>query len=371
MISKTATKKKVIRKTGSTLRPVSLVAKGSHGLLVGYDVVLLVNASSGKSVQLSGTTHLKEQLYQKEPVHQEALARVLKQGICHYEWTQVRAKKNFLYQTTCVALRAPNGKIQNVLSLSRDVTHSLRGYQTPVKGLHEGITPRTFAQILLDTRETEKKEISKALHDEIGSSAVVLTALLSLVRASLQTGNGKQALHDLAQLDEKLKQSIDRLKNIIVSLRPLSLENKGSLGGAMRDLLENISAISHIPYVFECAELAQNVSVSEKVKILLYRIVQEALTNIVKHAHAKHIHVCLKKVGPKIWLSVSDDGIGFSPAKQRSIEHVGLLAMKDSVKLLGGKIFIKSTPGKGTCIEVTCPGFIYGGNSDEESCISR
>ena len=363
MASKTTTKKKVIRKTTSTRRSVSFVDKRAHGLLVGYDFILLVNATSGKSIQLSGTTHQKEQLYQKESIHREALSHVLKKGIFHYEWTQTRAGENFLYQTTCIALQNPKGETQNVLSLSRDVTHTLLRYQSPIDGAYEKIMPRTFTQILLDTREMQKKEISKALHDEIGSNAVVLTALLSLVRASLQTGNEKQALHDLAQLDEQLKRSIDRLKNVIVSLRPLSLENKGGLGGAIRDLLENISAISHIPYSFDYDELPANMSVSEKVKILLYRIVQEALTNIVKHSHAKHMWVYLKKFGSKIRLLICDDGVGFRPTKQRSIEHVGLLAMKDSVKLLGGNIAIKSAPNKGTHIEVICPGFIYGGNN--------
>ena len=352
-------RKKTMQKTA--IRPVRLVDKKPQGPLNGYDFVLWVDAANGKSVQLGGTTPLKEQLYQKIPVHQKALAQAIRQGIFHYEWMQTQAGKHSLYQTTCVALMAPNGKTDGVLSLSRDITRSLLGYETPVGRLCEGSAPRTFAQILLDTRETEKKEISKALHDEVGSSAVMLTALLSLVRASVRTGNTKQALRDLAQLDSQLKQSIERLKKVIVSLRPLSLENKGGLGGAVRDLLDNISTLSHIPYTFDYDESDARKAVSEKVKILLYRIVQEALTNIVKHAHAKRIRVCLKQTGINIRLMVCDDGIGFKPAKQHSIEHVGLLAMKDSVKLLGGKISIKSAPGKGTRIEVICPGFIYGG----------
>ena len=158
MTSKITTKKKVIRNSISTSCSVSFMAKKPHDLLVGYDFILLVNATNGKSTQISGTRWRREQLYQSEPVHQKALACALKQGIYHYEWTQMRVGKIFLYQTTCVALRNPDGKIQNVLSLSRDVTHSLCCYQLPVDESGEKKMQRTFAQILLDAREIQKKE---------------------------------------------------------------------------------------------------------------------------------------------------------------------------------------------------------------------
>ena len=207
----------------------------------------------------------------------------------------------------------------------------------------------------------EKKEISKALHDEIGSAVVILTALLSLVKASVKEGDRKQALADIAKLDAQIKDSIERVKNIVVSLRPPSLENDGALGGSIRELLENISGYVHIPYTFEYKPSASENGISDSVKILLYRIVQEALNNIVKHARAKSIYVLLDRTGDQIRLIVQDDGIGFKQIKQRSIRKVGLLAMKDSVRLLGGNISIKSEPGKGTRIEVVCPCVVYGG----------
>ena len=228
--------------------------------------------------------------------------------------------------------------------------------------LREGSAPRTFSQILLAARETEKKEISKALHDEIGSAVVILTALLSLVKASVKEGNRKQALEDIAKLDVQIKNSVDRVKNIIVSLRPPSLENDGALGGSVQELLENISGYVHIPYTFDYDPATKENGISDSVKILLYRIVQEALNNIVKHARASKIYVLLARQGDQIRLVVEDDGIGFKPVKQRSIRKVGLLAMQDSVRLLGGTISIKSTPGKGTRIEVACPCVVYGGN---------
>lgn len=332
-----------------------------RGAFYGYDFVLLVDPQTRRFTQVGGNTRARVALYRDNPVHQAALAETLKHGVYHYEWADAQTDPARLYQTTCVALSPLGRSSAGVLSFSREIVDMLPSQTEDSFRLCDSGKPRTFAQILLATRETEKREISKALHDEIGSSAVMLTALLSLVRASVQTGHTKQALQDLAQLDAQLKHSIERIKNVVVSLRPPSLENKGGLGGAVRDLLDNISGFSQVPYTFDYDEVDDKESLSDRVKILLYRIVQEALTNIIKHAHAKNIHVSLKQEGPQIHLTVCDDGVGFKPVRHLSIEHVGLLAMKDSVKLLGGTITIKSAPGQGTCIEVFCPRVIYGG----------
>ncbi len=328
----------------------------------GYDFVLLINPATRRFTQVGGKVHARVTLYKDNPVHQTALSETLKHGVYHYEWADPHESVPRVYQTTCVALR-PFGQetATGVLSFSREIKEGfLPDSPTPLR-LGDAGGARTSAQILLAARETEKREISKALHDEIGSNAVMLSALLGLVRASVREGNTQQALQDLAQLDGHLKESVERLKKVVVSLRPPALENKGGLGGAVRDLLDNISGLAHVSYTFDYDEVDDRESLSDNVKILLYRIVQEALTNIVKHARAKHIRVTLKQDGAQICLKVYDDGIGFKPARQLSIEHVGLLAMKDSIKLLGGKITIKSAPGKGTCIEASCPRAIYGG----------
>ena len=336
----------------------------------GYDFILLVDRITGQAERVGGKKVPPEGLYEKNRLHIAALEETAKHGVSHYEWSLPVDGKNVLYQTTCFSLPNLDGHVRNIISFSRNITGKSVPYFDS-RALHEGTRARTFAQMLLATRETEKKEISKTLHDEIGSSAVMLTALLSLVRASVTSGNQSQALRDLSQLDEQLKATIERLKNVIVSLRPLSLENKGGLGGAVRDLLENISQFSMIPYRFDYDAVDEQICLSDNVKILLYRIVQEALTNIVKHARAKRIRVSLKQAAHQIRLEVCDDGIGFEPAQQLSIEHVGLLAMRDSVELLGGTISIKSAPGKGTRIEVSCPCIVYGGNLNEKDSTGR
>lgn len=355
--------KKAVSKRAKMNKKVTRQTEGLSNSFYGYEFVLLVDAKTRLATWIGGSQKPSLHLYQKNALHAQALEETLKQGIYHYEWTAPHGKKYTSYQTTCIAIQQPDGLAAGVLSLSRNISGDSVLYQALAGQLRENSAPHTFAQILLAAREAEKRDISKVLHDEIGSSAVMLTALLSLVRSSVQTGNAKQALRDLTQLDNQIKESIERIKNVVVSMRPPSLENKGGLGGAVRDLLENISALSHVPYTFDYDAVDEQISLSDNVKIMLYRIVQEALTNTIKHARAKHIRVSLRQAGEDIKLLVCDDGIGFKPSRQISIEHVGLLAMKDSVELLGGKITIKSAPGKGTRIEVICPSVVYGGNS--------
>lgn len=326
----------------------------------GYDVVALVNPKTLVVTTLSNVSgNLSDaDLKGGRDVHVQALEAALKDGVHHYEWSIEKGNRHLYYQTTFIALGGPKGEVKRVLALVRDISDwgEMSG-----QVLKDWSSPRTFSQILLAARETEKKAISKALHDEIGSTAVILPALLGIIKASVKKGDQKQALLDIAKLDGQIKESIERVKNIVVSLRPPSLENDGALGGAIRDMLENVSAFIHIPHKFDYKPITGESGVSDSVKILLYRIVQEALNNIVKHANAKHIYVLLERENDEVRLVVEDDGVGFKPSKQRSIRHVGLLAMKDSVELLGGTISIKSAPGKGTRIAVCCPSVVYGG----------
>lgn len=330
-----------------------------HGI-EGYDVVALVNPKTLVVTTLSNVSGRLEEsdLEEGRDMHVQALEEAVKNGVHHYEWSIEKNATRYYFQTTFIALGGPKGSVKRVLALVRDISD---WGEVSGQMLKDWSTPRTFSQILLAARETEKKAIAKALHDEIGSTAVILTALLGIVKASVKKGDQKQALTDIAKLDGQIKESIERVKNIVVSLRPPTLENDGALGGAIREMLENVSSYIHIPHTFEYKPITGESGVSDSIKILLYRIVQEALNNIVKHANAKHIYVLLEREYGEVRLVVEDDGVGFTPSKQYSIRHVGLLAMKDGVELVGGTISIKSAPGKGTRIEVRCPSVVYGG----------
>ena len=327
-----------------------------------YEAVMLVNLSGKKtSVWYKKSQAVFTALRAADGLHRNMLLSCTDGKTHHYEWSMQEKDTVAFYQTSLVPLCDEQGNITQVLSLTRNI--SAWGASVAENVLSEKTGARTFAQILLAAREEEKKAICKTLHDEVGSSAVMLSSLVKILESDLEEGTCARGLSDLAELRKQLRGCLERIRNVIVTLRPPSLEFDGALGGSIRELLENTSHYLGIPFEFKYSPRLSERAISDNVKIVLYRVTQEALSNIAKHASAKHITACLKKQKNTLYLTIADDGIGFKVAAQRSINHIGLLAMKDSVRLLGGRISIKSAPGKGTCIAVSCPCVVYEGKS--------
>ena len=335
------------------------IGKADAALLSGYEAVLCIDIERNRAqVFHQGEKPLARILLAPNGLHHDKLM-VCKDGkICHYEWSMPRKQETLYYQTSLIPLQNREGKTEQVFSFTKNITY----FHLPAANdfmLREGGPAKTFAQMLIAAREKEKKELCKTLHDELGSSAVVLSSLLRVAQVNVEKGLCAQALEELQQLREQLQNSLERLKQVVVSLRPPSLENDGALGGSIRELLENASRYLGIPFEFKYSTRLSEVGISDNVKILVYRVVQEALNNIAKHSHAKHISASLKKQKGMLHLTIADDGIGFNPKEVRSIDHIGLLAMEDSASLLGGKITIQSAPEKGTRIALSCPCVVY------------
>ncbi len=324
---------------------------------------VLLFASPTSSAQVCGVS--APNCAQEQPpvhgLHQTHLRQAFATGRpVRYEWHD----DGSVHQTTLLPLTNKGGQVDEVLSVTRDISSWSTSPSTDEQALHEGTAPRTFAQLLLAARETEKREIAKALHDEIGSASVIVAALVSITKQSVQNGNNAQALKDLERLQIQTQHCIERLRNIIVTLRPPSLGTDGALRGNIEELVQEVCNLGRLKHRFVCACNMPEKGISDRVKILLYRLVQEALSNVVKHAHAKRVTVTLKRKNGEMFVTVSDDGIGFKNTQRRSIHHVGLRCMQDSVRLLGGTLEIISAPGKGTQIKVSCPCTVYEENYD-------
>lgn len=330
----------------------------------GYDLIYVANPETKKVFMFGGAEGFSVRMDGKDAsaVHGKAFKQALQGQPVRYAWSADSNGKTLYYQTALVPLFDDSGRVANILGLVRDI--SAHGRESLVGPLLKEPSGRTFAQMLLAAREEEKRDISKALHDEIGTSAVVLTSLLSLVKDSVSSGNKKQALKDIAQLDGQIKNTIERVKNIIVSMRPPHLEDLG-LEGAARELLENFTALTGVKHELEL-DYQTDLPVAENACIMLYRVIQEGLNNVAKHAHAKLVKLLLRKTEKTATVRLEDDGVGFEPPRQRSIRQVGLLAMRDSAACLGGTFKITSKPGCGTVITVTCPRVVYGGRKEHD-----
>ncbi len=326
--------------------------------LAGYDLVYIAHLDNRRMFMFgnslgSGQVPLPDPA---QPVHEQAHGRAAQGEVFRYEWCRDQEGVARFYQTTLLPMRDQAGRVGSLLGLVRNIT-DWANQQSRTRFLKE-VSGRTFSQILLMAREQERKNISAALHDEIGSAAVALTSGLSLVKQSVQEKDFFQALRDISRLDQQIKDSIERVKGIVVSLRPPNLEAL-SLPEAVRDMVEQAAHFRGLQHRFKISGEGED-ALSEEVKIVLYRVVQESLNNIVKHARATRVEVELKLRARDVVLKITDDGVGFKIHSQRSIKQIGLLSMRDSVAYLGGKFTIQSQPGQGTVVQAQCPRVVYG-----------
>ena len=208
---------------------------------------------------------------------------------------------------------------------------------------------------IVSGQEDERRRIARDLHDQLGQR---LTAM-RLKIASLK---------DAAREDEILTPKIDGLQEIALSLdsevsylawelRPSALDDLGFEAALDAYVLE-WSRHFEIPADFQSAKIPKR-RLNEQIEIHMYRIAQEALNNIAKHADAKQVSVVLERLDERMVLIIEDDGIGFVPKKiavpEKSGRGLGLLGMRERATLIGGEVEIESAPGSGTTIFVRVP----------------
>jgi signal transduction histidine kinase len=124
---------------------------------------------------------------------------------------------------------------------------------------------------------------------------------------------------------------------------------------ALTGLIESTRQRSGMSAHFKSMGSAQHASLTEEIESSIYRIVQESLTNVVRHAHARHVDVILEWQSDRIMIIVEDDGVGIDMQKVREAGHLGLIGMQERAEMLGGKLLVDSTPQAGTTLVVEIP----------------
>ncbi|MFI5076775.1 MAG: GAF domain-containing protein, partial [Vicinamibacteria bacterium] len=206
---------------------------------------------------------------------------------------------------------------------------------------------------LISTQEEERRRIARDIHDQVGQQMTALRLRLEALRARADGDPTMGAQVEGAQrLAEELDQSIDFLTS---QLRPSTLENLG-LAVSLRDLVHGWGRRFGIPAEFETS--APDMRLADDVETNLYRIAQEALHNVVKHAQARNVSVLLSRRDHHAMLMIEDDGRGFQPQRPAAPHRAagfGLISMRERAMLVGGELEIDSTPGSGTSIFVRVP----------------
>jgi PAS domain S-box-containing protein len=211
---------------------------------------------------------------------------------------------------------------------------------------------RFLTSRLLTAQERERKRISMELHDELGQSLAVLKLQIRAIERGL--GEDQQDLKgECRELLGYLDGVIDDIRRLSRDLSPAILEDLG-LQSALKYLIDGVSKHYTVSHTFEVADL-DHLFPSEA-QIIIYRIFQECLTNISKHAGATEVSMAVKEQDGSIYLVLEDNGAGFDPAKvsarRASGRGLGLAALDERARMLGGTLEIRSEPGRGT--RVTC-----------------
>lgn len=226
---------------------------------------------------------------------------------------------------------------------------------------------RELSAALQSIREEEKIRIARELHDELGQALTVLKMEASAIAGELSP---EQA--DLARRAQGMKQLIDQtvasVRRISADLRPVMLDNLG-LAPTLEWLTREMAGRAGIP--IELILPNEDLGVSGDAATAIFRIVQEALTNVVRHAEARKVRVEIVRTGGDVRVRVSDDGRGMrefnqrNPRSPRNPRSFGLLGMRERATVLGGTFAITGADGKGTTVEVTIPAFgtVRGGAS--------
>ncbi len=210
---------------------------------------------------------------------------------------------------------------------------------------------------LLEAQESERRRIATDLHDVLGQSLTVIKLLLDESVMLLAANETRSAAESLQQVKLKVKDAFEELRSVSMNLRPAIIDDLGILATLSWFFREFETACQGIKV--ERFFGIEEEGIPIPLKIIIFRIVQEATNNIAKHANASHVRVSLKRTGNTLHLSINDDGDGFDPAgagKSRPFgKGLGLLSMKERAELSGGTYAIESRVGEGTRIDVSWP----------------
>jgi signal transduction histidine kinase len=200
---------------------------------------------------------------------------------------------------------------------------------------------------VVDAQELERRRLSRELHDETGQALTSILLGLKSLEETLQTNESRSATADLRELVVATLQDVRRLA---VELRPSVLDDFGLV-----DALENLTTLfaEQTGMVVDFGAALGPERMPGEVETALYRIVQESLTNVVKHARASHVSITLTRMHGSVKAVIEDDGQGFDPGSPD--RGHGLLGMQERIALLGGRLQVESSPGAGTTIAIDVP----------------
>ena len=246
-------------------------------------------------------------------------------------------------------LDQPNGMV----FIIRDISDRKKA-ETALKGSQ--VELKEFASHLQSVREEEKIQLAREIHDELGQILIAIKIDLGMMKQkvlkSIKTVDSENILTNFDSLFGLVDNTLNTTRKIMTDLRPEVLFLIGFIE-AVKLYVNNFRERNQVICLFESN--VTKLDLNSQQSVALYRIVQESLTNIAKHAKATRVDIFLDLQSDKLILKVNDNGVGFIISQKNKPNSYGLLGMKERVYLLEGDLLISSKPGEGTTIKVEIP----------------
>lgn len=248
-----------------------------------------------------------------------------------------------LIVTLAIGLALAGGSIYRILRLER---LSAQRFDEVV---HARSELRTLSDRLVEAQETERRAISRELHDEVGQAVSALSLAVGNVAARISPNSIEESKEQLRSIRQIAEKTVAVVRDMSLLLRPSMLDDLGLIP-ALEWQAREVSRNTDIRVTVKADSVAEELG--DEQKTCIYRVVQEALRNVTRHARAKQVEIRLAQNGASLHLTIQDDGQGFLPDREKG---VGLLGMQERVRRLSGLFQVDSEPGRGATIRVDLP----------------
>lgn len=327
------------------------------------DGILLLNADTGQIedvnpylIEMLGYSHaefLGKKLWEVGPFadikdSKDVFAQLQTKGYVRYDDLPLKTRTGALIAVEFVSNAYDCEGIEVIQCNIRNIT---KRRQAERELTESRAKLRQLSISLQRAREDDRAHFARELHDQLGQNLTALRIDFNSL-ANTMTTVEPATLTRLATIDQLIDSMVDTTRQICDELRPGMLDDLG-FEAAISSYVKNFTQRFGVP----CDLLldSEAYGLDESLSTTLFRIVQEALTNIARHARASHAMVALQDHGDELLLTIADDGCGLSTGLEGERKTYGLLGMRERVDMLGGRLAIDSAPGRGTHIEVIVP----------------
>ena len=298
----------------------------------------------GKSVNILVPSHLRGEV--------ERIVESIFRGerIQDYETERVRKDGSIVPVSLTVSpLKDAHGKIVGPFAIIRDITGRKRAEEELQRTLDQ---VRTLSRRLEVVREDERTRIARELHDELGVRLTCLKMDLSRLQPIMNDASRPKLEAKIQSMIEEVDTTIEAVQGLVAKLRPGVLDDLG-LVAAIEWQCRDFERRSEIRCLFDSIE--EDIPIDSALATAAFRICQEALINVSRHARAKEIRVHLEKLDRELLLEIHDDGQGILPEKVTDTRSLGLLGMCERAGAVGGSLRIIGQPGQGTTVTLRLP----------------